>query len=102
MEWLQVEDGPASLLTNPAVLSGIGGLISQFAQQSKAQELKTLIVRVDEKLDDVRRTQRDAVFAQLNGAAAALEEAMTIHRHGGDPETLWAKVSGQSATILEV
>jgi hypothetical protein len=24
-KWLQVEDGPASLLTNPAVLSGVGG-----------------------------------------------------------------------------
>lgn len=102
LKWLQVEDGPASLLTNPAVLSGIGGLMSQFAQQTEAQELRALIVRMDEKLDDVRRTQRDAVLAKMHGAAAAIEEAMTIHRHGGDPETVWAKVSGASAAILEV
>ena len=101
-KWLQVEDGPASFLTNPAVLSGIGGLMSQFAQQAEAHELKALIVRMDEKLDDVRRTQRDAVLAKMDRAAAAIEEAMTIHKHGGDPETLWAKVSGESATILEV
>lgn len=101
LKWLQVEDGPASLLTNPAVLAGVGGLMCQFAQQAEAKELKALLVRMDEKLDDIRRTQRDALLAKLNGAAAALEEAMTIHRHGGDPETVWAKVSGESSTILE-
>lgn len=101
-KWLQVEDGPASLPTNPAVLSGVAGLMSQFAQQAEAQELKALLVRIDEKLDDVQRTQRDAVLAKMHRAAAAIEDAMTIHRHGGDPETLWAKVSGESATIGEV
>jgi len=76
--------------------------MSQFAQQAEAQELKALLVRIDEKLDDVRRTQRDAVLAKVGRAAAVIEEAMTIHRHGGDPQTLWDKVSGESATILEV
>jgi hypothetical protein len=102
LKWLQVEDGPASLLTNPAVLSGIGGLMSQCAQQAEAHELKALLVRMDEKLDDVRRSQRDAVLAKMDRAAAAIEEAMTIHRYGGDPSTLWTKVSGEAGTILEV
>lgn len=102
LKWLQVEDGPASLLTNPAVLSGVGGLMSQFAQQAEAQELKALLVSIDEKLDDVRRAQRDAVLAKMMGAAAAIEEAMTIRQHGGDPKTLWDKVSGASKTILTV
>jgi len=101
-KWLQVEDGPASFLTNPAVLSGIGGLMSQFAQQAEAHELKALLVRIDEKLNDVWRAQRDAVLAKMNRAAVAIEEAMTVHQLGGDPETLWDKVSGESATILEV
>jgi|SRR6266545_239125 len=102
LKWLQVDDGPASLLTNPAVLSGVGGLMSQFAQQAEAQELKALLVRIDEKLDDVRRAQRDAVLAKMKSAAAAIEEAMTIREHGGDPKTLWDKVSGVSETILNV
>ncbi|MCG8150676.1 hypothetical protein GUY44_09310, partial [Pimelobacter simplex] len=101
-KWLQVEDGPASLLTNPAVLSGVGGLMSQLAQQAEAQELKALLLRIDAKLDDVRRDQRDEVLAKVDRAAVAIEEAMTIHDHGGDPKTLWTKVSGESATILEV
>ncbi|GAA2183627.1 hypothetical protein GCM10009785_28000 [Brooklawnia cerclae] len=102
LKWLQVEDGPASLLTNPAVLSGVGGLVSQFAQQAEAQELKALLVRIDEKLDDVRRAQRDAVLARMKSAADAIEEAMTLREHGGDPRTLWDKVSGVSETILNV
>jgi hypothetical protein len=102
LKWLQVEDGPSALLTNPAVLSGIGGLMSQLAQQAEAAELKALLLRIDEKLDDVRRAQRDAVIAKMHGAAAAIEEATTIRQHGGDPNTLWAKVSGASQTIHEV
>lgn len=101
-KWLQVEDGPASLLTNPAVLSGVGGLMSQLAQQTEAQELKALLIRIDEKLDDVRRGQRNAVLAKMSRAAEAIEEAMTLHDHEGDPRTLWAKVDGESGTILEV
>lgn len=102
LKWLQVEDGPASLLTNPAVLSGLGGLMSQVAQQSEAQELRALLLTIDEKLDDVRRDQRNAVLARMKGAAAQIEEATTLRAHGGDPMTLWSKVSGASGTILNV
>ncbi|TCI97394.1 hypothetical protein [Aeromicrobium sp. IC_218] len=101
-KWLQVEDGPASLLTNPAVLSGVGGLMGQLAQQAEAQELKALLIKIDAKLDDVRRGQRNAVLAKVGRAAEAIEEAMTIHEHEGDPKTLWSKVNGESGTILEV
>lgn len=100
--WLQVENGPASLLTNPAVLSGVSGLMGQLAAQAEVRELKALLLTIDAKLDGVRRGQRNTVLAQVGRAAAAIEEAMTIHEHGGDPKALWAKVSGESATILEV
>jgi cell division protein ZapA (FtsZ GTPase activity inhibitor) len=102
LKWLQAEDGPASLLTNPAVLSGVGGLLSQFAQQAEAQELKELLVRIDEKLDDVRRGQRDTVLARMRGAAASIAEAATIRDHGGDPKTWWDKVNGVSETLFTV
>lgn len=102
LKWLQVQDGPASLLTNPAVLSGLGGLMSQFAQQAEAQELKALLLRLDDKLDDVRRDQRNAVLARMKGAAAQIEEAMLLRAHGGDPMTLWAKVDDASGAIFNV
>lgn len=102
LKWLQVEDGPRSLLSNPAALSGVGGLMSQFAQQSEAHELRALLLRIDQKLDDVRRAQRDTVLAKMRSAAAAIDEAMAIRALGGDPKTLWDKVSGVSETILNV
>ncbi len=102
LKWLQVEDGPASLLTNPAVLAGVGGLMSQFAQQAEARELRALLDRIDEKLDDVRRKQRDSVLAELKSAVAAIDEARMIREHDGDLKTVWAKVSGVSETIFRV
>jgi hypothetical protein len=102
LKWLQAEDGPASLLSNPAVLSGVGGLLSQFAQQTEAQELKELLAGIDEKLDDVRRGQRDAVLARMKGAAASIDDAATIRDHGGDPKTWWDKVNGVSETLFTV
>lgn len=102
IKWLQVEDGTASLFTTPAVLSGVGGLMSQFAQQAEAQELRALLISIGEKLDGVRRAQRDDVLAQMEGAVAEIEEAMTLRKHGGDPRTLWDKVSGASVAIKKV
>lgn len=102
LKWLQVEEGPAALLTNPAVLSGLGGLMSQVAQLAEAHELRALLVKIDEKLDDVRRAQRDSVLAKLRSSAAAIDEAMIIRAEGGDPKTLWDKVSGTSESILNV
>ena len=102
LKWLQAQDGPTSLLTNPAVLAGVGGLMTQYAQQAEAQELKQLLIRIDEKLDDVRRGQRDNMLARMMGAAAELDEAITIREAGGDPKTLWDKVSGVSSSISVV
>lgn len=102
LKWLQVEDGAGALLTNPAVLAGVGGLMSQFAQQAEARELRELLLRIDEKLDDVRRGQRDAVLARMKSSAAAIEEAMILRAEGGDPRTTWDKVSGVSESILNV
>ena len=85
--WIQIDDGPGSLLTNPALLRGIGGLMTQLARQGEAAELKALLLKIDEKLDDVRRGQRDSVLAKMDRARLAIEEAMAIREHGGNRET---------------
>ena len=102
LKWLQAQDGPASLLTNPAVLSGVGGLLSQLTQQAEALELKDLLLRIDEKLDDVRRKQRDEMLARMKGAAASIAEASTIRDRRGDPKTWWDKANGVSQTLFTV
>lgn len=101
-KWVQVESGPGSLLTNPALLSGLGGLMTQLAKQAEANELKALLVKIDEKLDDVRRAQRDAVLSKLDRVMLAIREAQTIGEHGGNRETAWKKIEAESGTIAEV
>lgn len=97
--WLQVEDSVGALLTNPAVLTGLGGVLARAARESEAQELRALLVRIDGKLDDLLRLQRDEVLAGLSSAASAIDEARVIRECGGDPRTLWDKVNGTLTTI---
>ena len=99
--WVQVERTAGALLTNPAMLAGAAGLMAQFARQAEAQELKELLVRIDSKLDDVRRRQRDEVLARLDRAIEAVDEALAIRVHGGDTATAWEKVVVESGTIAQ-
>lgn len=101
-KWIQIEDGPASLLTNPAVLSGAAGIMAQLARQHEAKEFKQLLVAIDGKLDEVRRKQRDAVLAKMYGVSDAIAEAKAIRDHGGDSETLWGKIQSEFGAITEV
>lgn len=101
-KWIQIENGPTSFLTNPAVLSGAAGVMAQLARQQEAKELKQLLVSIDGKLDDVRRRQRDEVLAKMDRVSFVIDEAMAIRDHGGDRETAWDKVKAEVGTIAEV
>lgn len=101
-KWIQVEDQANSLFSNPAVLTGVAGLMSQIARQVEAQENKELLQRIDVKLDDALRHQRDEVLSQLDRAVDCVAEAMTIRAHGGHMDTAWDKVASESGTIKHV
>ncbi len=100
--WLQISNGPGSLLTNPAILSGAAGIMAQFAMQQTMDEITDYLARIDEKLDDVLRAQKDAVLARMIGVGFVIEEAMTIReKRGRVDEVTWSKVQGAPATIAE-
>ncbi|GLU91065.1 hypothetical protein [Agromyces sp. NBRC 114283] len=101
-KWLQIEDNSFSFLTNPALLSGAAGIMMQVARQQEARELKALLVRIDEKLDDVRRRQRDEVLARMDRVALQIESAQRVREHGGDRETVWAKLLPEAGTLAQV
>ena len=101
-KWIQVEDGPASLLMNPAVLSGVAGIMAQIARQQEVRALKEFLVSIDGKLDDLRRGQRDGILAKMDRAVSVIGEAMIIRERGGDRETAWRKVENEVGTIAEV
>lgn len=101
-KWIQVEDGPASLLMNPAVLSGVAGIMAQIARQQEVRALKEFLVSIDGKLDDLRRGQRDGILAKMDRAVSVIGEAMIIRERGGDRETVWRKVENEVGTLAEV
>lgn len=91
---------PGSLLTNPAVLAGAAGVMAQVAMQQTMDEITDYLATIDEKLDDVLRSQEDAVWADMIGVGFDIEEAMTIREHGSRVnEVTWSKVQATSATI---
>lgn len=91
---------PGSLLTNPAVLAGAAGVMAQVAMQQTMDEITDYLATIDEKLDDVLRGQKDAVWADMIGVGFDIEEAMTIREHGSRVnEVTWSKVQATSATI---
>jgi hypothetical protein len=71
-----------------------------IAQQSESRELKRLMIDLGSRMDDVRRGQRDSMLAKVMGAAASIAEANIFRESGGDPGTVWDKVSGVRETLL--
>lgn len=101
--WIQVVSRPGSLastLTNPAALASIGTLMAQQQLQHSIDELREYLERIDEKVDDIRRAQTDAVVADMVGVAVLVDEAMTVRAEvGGVGEVSWSKVQAGAATI---
>lgn len=98
--FVQFERGPGALLTNPALLAGAAGIMAQLAMQQTMDEITDYLATIDEKLDDVLRTQEDAVLADMIGAGLDIDEAMTIREHAGRVnQVTWSKVQATPATI---
>ncbi|MGW5663289.1 hypothetical protein ACWEWG_24785 [Streptomyces sp. NPDC003758] len=100
--WLQVEKGAGSFLTNPALLSGAAGIMAQLAMQQAMDEITAYLATIDEKVDDVLRAQKDAMLARMLGVDLMIEETMTIREQVGRvSEVTWSKVQAAPATIAE-
>lgn len=99
-QWVQIAKGPGSLAANPALLSGAAGIMTQLAMQQAMDEITDYLAKIDEKLDDVLRAQKDAVLADMIGVDLVVEEAMTVREHVGRvSEVTWSKVQATSMTI---
>lgn len=97
---LQFVAKPGALLTNPAALAGVGGLMAQYAMQQTMEEITDYLAKIDAKVDDILRAQKDAVFADVIGVELMLDEAMIVRGEVGRvSEVTWSKVQGSAATI---
>lgn len=100
--FLQLVRTPGSALTNPALLSGVGGMMAQLAMQQAMEEITDYLAKIDEKLDDVLRAQTNQVLARMDGVDLAIREAMKVRETVGRvSEVTWSKVQATSTTILD-
>ncbi|QCX27723.1 hypothetical protein [Nocardioides jishulii] len=100
--WIQIAKGPGSIAANPAILAGGAGVMAQLALQQTMSEVTDYLVKIDAKLDDVLRAQKNAVVAPMIGVGLQLEEAMTIREHVGRVnEVTWSKIQATSGTVAD-
>jgi len=94
--------GPGTRLTDPALLAGAAGIMTQMAMQQAMNEVTDYLATIDKKVDDVLRAQKDVALARMIGTGLIIEEAMTIREYGGRVnEVTWSKVQAAPATIAE-
>jgi hypothetical protein len=101
--WLQAETGPASALTNPAVLAGVAGLMAQAARQQTMAEITDYLVRIDEKVDDVLGKVDGTVLKDMRGARLQIRRAMTMREQEGRVTgDAWSEVQNASGKLADV
>jgi hypothetical protein len=97
---LQFVAKPGAMLTNPAILAGVGGIMAQYAMQQTMEEITEYLAKIDAKVDDILRAQKDAVLADMIGVELMLDEAMVVRAEVGRvSEVTWSKVQGSAATV---
>ncbi|MFN3340313.1 MAG: hypothetical protein ACK40Z_11500, partial [Dietzia sp.] len=88
------------MLANPAMLAGAAGIMAQLAMQQTMDEITDYLAVIDAKVDDVLRSQKDAVLADMIGVDFMMEEAMVVREHVGRvSEVTWSKVQATSHTV---
>lgn len=93
-------DSVGAVLTNPAMLAGAAGIMAQIAMQQTMDEITDYLAKIDEKVDDVLRAQKDVALAEMIGVGFVIDEAMTVREHTERvSDVTWSKVQGASQTI---
>lgn len=97
---LEITRTPAQFLTNPAVLTGVAGIMSQAAMQQSMDEITDYLALIDEKVDDILRAQKDAVLADMIGVGLVVDDAIiTRDTVGRVSEVTWSKVQASSLVV---
>ena len=101
--WLQTEQGVGSLLTNPAALSGVAGLMAQVAGQQTMAEITNYLDRIDAKVDDVLGKVDDTVLKDMRGARSQIRRAQTMRdQEGRVTFDSWSEVQNASGKLADV
>ncbi|WP_405699243.1 hypothetical protein OG209_07465 [Streptomyces sp. NBC_01383] len=89
-----------SLRANPAQLANIAKIMAQLAIQQDMDEIADYLAKINEKVDDVLRAQKDVALSNMVGVDLVIADAMTIREKVGSvSEITWSKVQATSTTI---
>lgn len=92
----------ASSNVSPAAVAGPAGVMAQMAMQQAIAEIMDYLERIDQKLDDVLRNQKNDVLSRMDGVRLAIQEATSIRDSVGRvSEITWSKIQNTSGKILE-
>ncbi len=90
----------SSTLTSPAMLTGVAGIMAQLAMQQAMDEITDYLAKIDAKLDDVLRAQKDSAVADLIGVELIINDALRVRDRVGHVNAVtWSKVHGTEFTI---
>lgn len=100
--FVEFESHARSFLDNPALLSGVGGVMRQLALQHESNEIRNYLVTIDAKVDDLLRAVHDGKLAGVIGAGLDIESAMAVREvQGGVDATTWSTVQGRVNAISD-
>ena len=75
-------------------------MMQQQAMQQQMDEIVEYLQEINEKVDDILRSQKHAVLADMIGVDLIIEDALTVRAQVGRvSEVTWAKVQATSMTI---
>ena len=98
-KWIQVVQGPSAMMS-PLVLSSLSTMMQQRAMQQQMDEIVEYLQGLNEKVDDILRTQKDAVLADMIGVDLIIEGALTVREHVGRVSGVtWSTVQASGMTL---
>jgi hypothetical protein len=97
---VQIVQSSMTILANPAVLTGVAGIMAQIAIQQAMDEITEYLAVIDAKVDDILRAQKDSVLSEMIAVGLLLDDAMTVRREVGRvSEVTWSKVQAAPMSI---
>ena len=67
---------------NPAMLTGISGVMAQMALEQDVSEITDYLKEIDAKLDDLLRDQKDQTVSKLTGISQYSKESHALFHFG--------------------
>lgn len=99
-KWLKVDDSLGSLFTNPAVLSGLGGMMTQAAVEQALAEITSYLEDIKTTLKILAEKVDDSNISDLNGVYESIQDEIDRrNRVGTVDEIMWSKVSSYGSAL---